>query len=77
MTTETSNVSASIVVNSAAISTANYMYEGEFLSLTFKGGGRYVYFNVPRFLFQGLQESSSKGKFIHKYVLGKFNFRKI
>jgi hypothetical protein len=72
-----SNVSASIVVDSDAIKTANYMYGDEFLSLTFKNGNRYIYNNVPRFLFHGLQESASKGKFINNYVIGKFTFKRV
>jgi hypothetical protein len=72
-----SNVDATVNVNSSAIETADYEYGTEALTLTFTNGSRYKYSRVPRFLFHGLQEAASKGKFINNYVINSFNFKRV
>ena len=72
-----SNVDATVNVNSEAIETATYDYTAEALTLTFANGGRYKYSRVPRFLFHGLQEAASKGKFINNYVINNFGFERV
>jgi hypothetical protein len=72
-----SNVDATVNVNSSAIETADYEYGTEALTLTFTNGGRYKYSRVPRFLFHGLQEAASKGKFINNYVINNFGFERV
>ena len=72
------NVSATVTVDSAAIQSADYLYDTEKLNLTFQNGFRYEYSNVPRFLFHGLQEAASKGRFINRYVLSSgFPYKKV
>jgi hypothetical protein len=63
-------------VNSTAISTAQYEYDVNFpiLKLTFTNGRSYNYNRVPNHVFEGLRISSSKGKFINKYVLPVYSF---
>tara|TARA_Y100001973_G_C5170922_1_gene319026 strand:- start:1171 stop:1425 length:255 start_codon:yes stop_codon:yes gene_type:complete len=70
------NISATVTVDSEAIQSADYLYENETLGLTFKNGDRYEYSKVPRFLFHGLQEAGSKGRFINRFVLSSnFSFK--
>ena len=61
-------------VNSTAISTAQYEYDNYRLKLTFTNGRSYNYKSVPNHVFEGLRISSSKGKFINKYVLPVYSF---
>ena len=61
-------------VNSTAISTAQYEYNSYRLKLTFNNGRSYNYKRVPNHVFEGLRISSSKGKFINKYVLPVYPF---
>ena len=61
-------------VNSTAISTAQYEYDNYRLRLTFTNGRSYNYKSVPNHVFEGLRLSSSKGKFINKYVLPVYSF---
>jgi hypothetical protein len=61
-------------VNSTAISTAQYEYDNYRLKLTFTNGRSYNYKSVPNHVFEGLRISSSKGKFINKYVLPVYPF---
>jgi len=72
-----SNVDATVNVNSEAIKSADYTYSTEALTLTFTNGSKYKYLRVPRFLFHGLQESASKGKFINNYVINDFKFERV
>ena len=64
----------SVDVNSTAISTAQYEYNSYRLKLTFTNGRSYNYKSVPNHVFEGLRISSSKGKFINKYVLPVYSF---
>ena len=70
-----SNIDATVNVDSSAIETADYNYTNEALTLTFKNGGRYEYSRVPRFVFHGLQEAASKGKFINNYVIRSYGHK--
>lgn len=72
-----SNVDATVNVNSEAIKSADYTYSTEALTLTFTNGSKYLYSRVPRFLFHGLQESASKGKFINNYVINDFKYERV
>ena len=72
-----SNVDATVNVNSTAIDSADYNYSNEALTLQFQNGNRYEYTRVPRFVFHGLQEAASKGKFINNYVNNSFNFKRV
>lgn len=72
-----SNIDATVNVNSSAIETADYNYAKEALTLTFANGGRYEYSRVPRFVFHGLQEAASKGKFINNYVIRSYSHKAV
>ena len=71
-----STVTDIIQVNSSAIQRAKFNIETNTLTLTFKNLSGYDYFNVPLHLFDGLRDSDSKGRFINKYIIGEFKFRK-
>ena len=61
-------------VNSTAIQTAEYEYDNYRLRLTFTNGSSYDYKKVPNHVFEGLRTSSSKGKFINKFILSSYNY---
>jgi len=65
-----------IAVNSSAIHTAEYEYYNYRLKLTFTNGSSYDYSKVPNHVFEGLRSSASKGKFINKFILSSYNFKK-
>jgi len=71
-----STITDIIQVNSTAIQRAKFNRETNTLTLTFKNLSGYDYFNVPLHLFDGLRDSDSKGRFINKYIIGEFKFRK-
>jgi KTSC domain len=44
------------------------------LVLVFQSGRRYIYQDVPREIFAGMQAASSKGEFFNAYVRERFDF---
>ena len=57
-----------IKVNSAAIKLAEYNYETSELKLTFTNNSEYLYRSVEPFMFEGMRNAESIGRFINKYI---------
>ena len=57
-----------IKVNSAAIKLAEYNYETSELKLTFNNNSKYLYKSVEPFMFEGMRNAESIGRFINKYI---------
>ena len=72
-----STLTERIIVDSSAIHNAVYQHVTRALTLTYKSGLAYEYYNVPSHIFDRLRESRSKGKFINAHVLRRYNFKKI
>jgi len=54
-------------------------YDQKFHSLiaVFRTGETYRYKNVPSFVYQRLIIADSKGKFMHKYVIGRYDYERV
>jgi hypothetical protein len=63
--------------NSAAIERVGYNDETHNLSIWFKGGGRYIYSDVPRSIYDALCEAGSVGRFVGEVIKGKFPCRPV
>lgn len=70
------NLVEKLEVDSSAISEVAYYPNVERLFIIFKSGKEYEYFNVPNHIMNGLREAPSKGKFLNKYVLAEYRFKK-
>lgn len=70
------NLVETLSVESSAISEVSYFPNVERLFVSFKNGKEYEYFNVPNHVMTGLREAPSKGKFLNKYVLAFYRFKK-
>ncbi len=57
-----------INVNSAAIKLAEYNYKTNELTLTFINDRQYLYKSVEPFVFEGMRNAESIGKFINKHI---------
>jgi len=57
-----------INVNSAAIKLAEYDHQTNELKLTFANNREYLYKSVEPFMFEGMRNAESIGKFINKYI---------
>jgi hypothetical protein len=71
------NLVESLTVDSSAISEVAYYPSVERLVVLFISGKAYEYLNVPNHVMNGLREASSKGKFLNKYVLAQYRFKKL
>jgi hypothetical protein len=70
------NLVETLSVESSAVSEVSYFPNVERLFVQFKNGREYEYFNVPNHVMTGLREAPSKGKFLNKYVLAFYRFKK-
>lgn len=52
-------------------------HDGTNLFVRFKNGSVYVYFHVPKALYQELLAAESKGNFLNNYIKGIFQYERI
>lgn len=71
------NLMETLLVDSSAIFEVAYYPSVERLIVLFKNGKEYEYLNVPAHVMNGLREAPSKGKFLNKYVLAFYRFKKL
>ena len=67
----------SVVINSSNLKSATYQTEEKTLSVTFKNGSIYEYYEVPWEIFTKLRMSDSQGKFLNTNVNKKFKYKKV
>jgi hypothetical protein len=70
------NLVETLEVESTAISEVSYYPNVERLFVLFRSGKVYEYLNVPGHVMNGLRDAPSKGKFLNKYVLAQYRFKK-
>lgn len=75
----TNNETTTIHVNSTMIDSATYDHNSNMLLVRFKNTqAKYIYRDVPGFVFHGLFAAESKGKFIYKNIInGKFTYTRV
>lgn len=56
---------------------ASVGYENGTLHIRFHSGGLYSYSNVPVAIYQGLMSASSKGRYFHSHIRGRYGDRRI
>jgi hypothetical protein len=71
------NLVETLSVDSSAISEVAYYPNVERLFVLFKNGKEYEYLSVPAHVMNGLRDAPSKGKFLNKYVLAFYRFKKV
>ena len=60
--------------DSTNVESAMYLVKERHLIITFKKKGKYVYSNVPRYIFEELLLADSKGKYVHANIRDVYNF---
>ena len=50
--------------------------EAQTLSIWFRQSGKYVYFGVPRTIFDALAKASSAGRFFNEMIKGRYAGRR-
>jgi KTSC domain-containing protein len=56
---------------------AGYDQKSHSLQVVFRTGEKYRYKNVPLFVYERLISADSKGRFMHKYVLNRFDYERM
>ncbi len=64
-----------ISVTSTNISSVGY--DGSTMHILFNSGGLYAYHDVPSSVYNGLMGASSKGKYFHAYIKGRYGDTRI
>jgi hypothetical protein len=46
------------------------------LEVIFRTGEKYRYLNVPPFEYEGLMSAESQGQYMHKRIIGRFDYER-
>ncbi len=63
-----------IYVDSSNIEAIGYEDRSQELHVRFVSGASYIYYDVPRQIFDNLVEATSKGSFLNREVRGVYRF---
>lgn len=69
------NIPEMISVDSSNVKAVGY--DGANLFVGFKINTLYVYFDVPKKVYDGLMQASSKGSFLHQHVMNRYRYEKL
>ena len=64
-------------VDSEMLVAAGYDEKSHSLMAVFRTGEKYRYKNVPLFVYERLMSADSKGRFMHKYILNRFDYERV
>ena len=64
-------------VESEMLVAVGYDEKAHSLLAVFRTGETYRYKNVPSFVYELLMSAESKGKFMHKYILNRFDYERV
>ena len=64
-------------VDSEMLLKAGYDEKSHTLQVVFRTGERYRYKNVPSFEYDGLMSAESKGQYMHKHIIGRYDYERI
>ncbi len=62
---------------SSNIARFDYNEKSRILTVEFKNGGRYNYYDVPAHVFEGMKSASSKGQFLAQNVKGFYRYARV
>ena len=72
-----SGATINVVIKSTNVKFASYQTEEKTLSVTFKNGTIYEYYDVPWELFTKLRMSESQGKFLNTNINKVYKYKKV
>ena len=64
-------------VQSEMLIAAGYDRRSRILEVIFRTGETYRYKQVPPFEYDGLMSADSKGKYMHKRILGRYPYERV
>jgi hypothetical protein len=66
-----------IPVESEMLVAVRYNDDAQHLDVIFRTGDKYRYKRVPRFVYESLMNAESHGQYMHKYILGRYDYERI
>lgn len=64
-------------IESSNIESFGYEVQNSLLGISFKSGGLYFYFGVPKNIFEALQQANSKGSYFSQNIKDRYQFTKV
>lgn len=64
-------------ISSTNINEIQYDRASYTLSIRFKHGGEYIFYNVPSYIYDGMLKAPSKGQYFHRNIRGVFKSDKV
>jgi hypothetical protein len=64
-------------VESEMLVAVGYDQKSHSMLAVFRTGETYRYKNVPSFVYELLMAAESKGQFMHKYILNRFDYERV
>jgi hypothetical protein len=62
---------------SSNIAGFDYVKETRVLTVEFKNGGRYNYYDVPDVVYEGMKGATSYGQFLAQNIKGKYRYARV
>jgi hypothetical protein len=60
--------------DSSTIARFAYAKDRQVLTVEFKNGGRYEYYDVPEAVYEGMARAPSKGQYLAQQIKGAFRY---
>jgi hypothetical protein len=64
-------------VISSDLCSVGYDLASATLEVTFHSGGTYQYYGVPQSIFDALMAAPSKGKYLHRHIKHRYQYRHV
>jgi len=64
-------------VESEMLVAAGYDQKSHSMGVVFRTGETYHYKNVPSFIYELLMSADSKGQFMHRYILNRYDYERV
>jgi hypothetical protein len=65
------------LVQSEMLDAVGYDAKSQVLEVIFSKGGRYRYKEVPAFEYDGLMSAESIGQYMHKRIIGRYEYERV
>jgi hypothetical protein len=64
-------------VDSEMLEYVGYDAKQKILEVVFNSGDRYQYLNVPATVYEELMSADSIGQYMHKHIIGHYDYRRV
>lgn len=64
-------------VSSSNIAAIGYDADGQTLTIEFRSGGTYEFYDVPEQVFEGLRTASSLGQYFQNNIRGRYRYVRV